>query len=86
MNIEEKLDKLVHDVERIKGYLESDSKTNTKGIVETVRDNSIKIHQLKQNEQIRKTKIAAYSVVAGGLFWGAVFIIKEVFKQYLSTS
>jgi hypothetical protein len=49
----------------IKGYLESNSKTNQKGIIEQVSANTQDIHNIKTEKKIEKRTIAVISTAIG---------------------
>lgn len=76
-----KLSKLDRDMQRILGYLENDDHTNTKGLVNKVRDNSKDIERIKEREKIFKAKTAAYGTVGGGLISIILIVLKEFFSK-----
>jgi hypothetical protein len=77
----ERLDKLDKNVQRVLYILESDSRTNNKGLVETVQETKNDVHLLKSSNATLKTQIAMYGTIGGAaitfLIWlGKTLLIK----------
>jgi len=51
----------------IKGYLESNSKTNQKGLVEQVKVNTYEINEIKTEKKVDKAKIGVIGVIVGAI-------------------
>ena len=60
----------------IKGYLESNSKTNQKGLVEQVKVNTYDINQIQTEKKVDKAKIGVIGVIIGAIL---TFISKVFF-------
>lgn len=60
----------------IKGYLESNDKTNQKGLVEQVKVNTLDINELQTEKKIDKAKIGVIGVIIGAVL---TFISKVFF-------
>jgi len=79
-NIYNKLDKLDTQVVRILSYLESDSKTNTKGLVERISDNENKLDKLERQQEIKSAKISVFGMIGGVLSIIIYMIIEQLIK------
>lgn len=78
MTTEQKLDTLLKDVEKIKGYLENDASTNTQGLVESHRDAKRRLYALEQREKVRNAKQSVWAIVGGFLGGIALWLIKAI--------
>jgi hypothetical protein len=79
-NIYEKLEKLDSQVVRILSYLESDEKTNTKGIVERINDNEGKLDKLEREQEIKSAKMGAFGMIGGVISVIIFMIIEQLIK------
>ena len=61
---------------RILQILESDDKTNQKGIVEVTISNEVRIAKLEREREIVKKVNGAYGFVGAGIFGIVVWIVK----------
>lgn len=84
MTLEEKkeFETLTSNVERILYILESDSKTNTKGLVELVHNSEHRLNKMELENKQLKSRIGTYGVIGGSiisfLVWlGQYFITKD---------
>lgn len=59
---------------RVLYLLENDNKTNSKGLVEQVKLNTLFRQDLK-------TKVTILGIVGGGMFWAFTLVLKLIFKQ-----
>lgn len=75
------LDVLKAGQTRILGLLESDDKTNTKGLVEQVHDSKKKIHEILTRERVLKGKVAQWTIMISAAFTIIVFIVKEILNR-----
>lgn len=55
---------------KILGYLESDSHTNQKGVVEQLKINTNNIDTIQKNISIDKAKAGVWGVVGSGILYG----------------
>lgn len=60
----------------VRGYLESNSKTNQKGLVEQVKVNTYEINEIKTEKKVDKAKIGIIGVIIGAIL---TFISKVFF-------
>tara|TARA_R100000541_G_C1844188_1_gene76449 strand:+ start:44 stop:358 length:315 start_codon:yes stop_codon:yes gene_type:complete len=51
----------------IKGYLESNDRTNQKGLVEQVKVNTYEINEIKTEKKVDKAKIGVIGVIVGAI-------------------
>lgn len=51
----------------VRGYLESNAKTNQKGLVEQVKVNTDDINQMKTDKKVEKAKLGVLSAVIGAI-------------------
>lgn len=61
---------------RILQILESDNKTNQKGLVEVAISNEVRIAKLEREREIVKKVNGAYGFVGAGIFGIVVWIVK----------
>lgn len=79
MNAEQKRDfeALTVNVKRILYILESDSRTNTKGLVEIVHDTEKRLNNIEISNKQLKSKVATYGVIGGSIISFLVWIGKH---------
>lgn len=70
-----KLNTLDKKVDKILYYLESDSATNQKGLVEKTENNSFEIYKLKEKFGIYEAKASVWGAVGGGIVALAAYLI-----------
>jgi len=75
-HIKDQLASLGTGQQRILGYLESDQKTNTKGLVEVTADNQKRLDKLERDKDIRKAVNASYGFLGAAVFGFFYFVIK----------
>lgn len=83
MNTEQKLDRLLKDVEKIKGYLENDTSTNTLGLVESHREIKRKVYAIEQRESVRKGKLSVWATIAGAIGAFLIWMLQELLGKKL---
>ena len=79
MNEKEQMDEINNiniKLNRILQILESDDKTNQKGIVEVTISNEVRIAKLEREREIVKKVNGAYGFVGAGIFGIVVWIVK----------
>lgn len=74
----ERLDKLDKNVQRVLFILESDSRTNNKGLVETVHENARKIQTIDSSNSELKVKIAMYGTIGGAAITFLIWLGKTL--------
>lgn len=74
------LHELSTQVVRILSYLESDEKTNTKGIVERIHNNEQKLDEIERKQEIKAAKIRAWGMVGGVLSVIFYTILEQLIK------
>jgi septation ring formation regulator EzrA len=73
--IEDKLGRVLH-------ILESDDKTHTKGLVETVHRTKEQVDKMNNENEILKAKAATFGVIGGAVISAVVwFLQKIIFKS-----
>lgn len=81
--INEKLAELGNGQKRILGYMESDDKTKSIGLVEKANQNSKRLYELELDKKIEKRVYTIYGVIGGGLaafvLWFAKLLITKNF-------
>ncbi len=80
-NINGKLEELSTQVVRILSYLESDTKTNTKGLVERISDNEDKLDKLERQQEIKSAKISAFGMIGGIISVIFYMIVEQLIKN-----
>jgi hypothetical protein len=80
-NINGKLEELSTQVVRILSYLESDTKTNTKGLVERISDNEDKLDKLERQQEIKSAKISAFGMIGGVISVIFYMIVEQLIKN-----
>ncbi len=80
-NINGKLEELSTQVVRILSYLESDTKTNTKGLVERISDNEDKLDKLERQQEIKSAKISAFGMIGGVISVVFYMIVEQLIKN-----
>ncbi len=73
-----KIDELEHKIERLLFILDSDKKTNTKGLVEKVNTINKSLNELLVREKIYKTKAGTWGAVGGIIGGGVIWIAKTI--------
>lgn len=63
---------------RVLFILESDSRTNTQGLVEEVRFLKERVYELEVDKKIRKNQIAIYGAVGSACVLVLSFLLKQV--------
>ena len=79
MNEKEQMDEINNiniKLNRILQILESDDKTNQKGLVEVAMSNEVRIAKLEREREIVKKVNGAYGFVGAGIFGIVVWIVK----------
>jgi hypothetical protein len=79
MNEKEQMDEINNiniKLNRILQILESDDKTNQKGLVEIAISNEVRIAKLEREREIVKKVNGAYGFVGAGIFGIVVWIVK----------
>ena len=79
MNEKEQMDEINNiniKLNRILQILESDDKTNQKGLVEVAISNEVRISKLEREREIVKKVNGAYGFVGAGIFGIVVWIVK----------
>lgn len=67
-------------VDRVLFILESDSRTNTQGLVEEVRMLREKVSQLEVDKKVKNAQIATWGAIGSAVVMALAFL----FKQFLS--
>jgi|14BtaG_2_1085337.scaffolds.fasta_scaffold04015_3 hypothetical protein len=80
-NINGKLEELSTQVVRILSYLESDTKTNTKGLVERISDNEDKLDKLERQQEIKSAKISAFGMIGGVISVIFYMVVEQLIKN-----
>jgi len=79
-NFEKKLDQLSNDLTKVLFIMQSDPKTNERGLVERVRLIEQSLNELVHRENIYKAKASVFGFIGGAvmtfLFWAVNTFIK----------
>lgn len=73
-NLEERMDKVDKALDRILFYLESDSATKQKGVIEKLGELEESVASLLQREEVYKGKATVWSIVGGSIVTGLIFL------------
>jgi len=69
-----------HINNKVLGYLENNSKTNTKGIVQLANDNKVRLDKKDKVDAVRVGKAGLISVAAGFIGGVIIFLAKSLMK------
>lgn len=79
-----KIDQVLRENQRILFYLDNDNKTDTKGIIQQVRDLCIDVKRIKDDMAISAAKRAAigtmFGILGGGLS-GIIYLVAKLFLK-----
>lgn len=67
---------------RILFILESDSRTNTQGLVEEVKTLRLEVNELKVDKKVRNTQIATWGAVGSFVVLALSFLFKQVITYF----
>lgn len=79
----ERIDKLDRNVQKILFILESDNRTNSKGLVETVHENKAKVKELESSEKLMKQRMASYGAIGGAVITAFLWFVKQLISKEL---
>ena len=74
-----RFERMEDDIQRILFILESDDRTNSKGLVETVQNNKSSIDKIYSEHQVLKAIASIWGVIGAAIFSFVVWVVKEVF-------
>lgn len=77
-----KIDRVLQENQRILFYLYNDNQTDTKGIIQQVRDLCVDVKKIKDEMAISAARRAAIGTMfgaAGGILSGAVILVVKLF-------
>lgn len=79
--INSKLDEVLQENKRILFYLYNDDRTNTKGLVQQVRDIADEVGKIKDKMMISAAKRAVWNTVFGAIGGGLLWLIKTILTR-----
>ena len=80
-DIDKRLTVVEENTRKILFYLESDSKTNTKGIIESHHDIEKRLRLLELERKMEKVRSGIYGIVGGGMIVVVWFVVQEWVKH-----
>lgn len=80
-NFRETIEEIKMQNTRILLIMESDDKTNQKGLVETVYHNEKLLSELLTREKVYKAKATTWGVIGGAIVSGIIYLGKFLFTK-----
>lgn len=77
--INRKLDKVLDENRRILFYLYNDVNTDSKGLIQTVRDMGDDVAKIKKNMAVSAAKRAVWNTIFGAVGGGLLWLIERFF-------